>query len=536
MSHSRLFDAVLRAMRLGRICHETGITARSAIQRRNEAEEEAKRRFERRAFLGGIAAMGASAAAGLALPRAYAQGNPPSSARVAIIGGGLAGMTCADRLREKGVQAVIYEANTTRLGGRVYSNRLFPGMTAENGGELIDNGHKTLLHYANEFNLAREDLGKQPGEIVYYFFGQHYSEAEVVDEFRELVGRMHHDLQLLSGAPTFYDHTDNDVAFDQMSLADYLDLYSSDLPLARSALEQAYIAEYGREISEQSCLNFLFFIGMNRRSSFEPFGGSDERYHLVNGNDGIIAGIASRLPGPVVMGTRLTRLRRTAEGRYAMTFSGFSAEEFADGLVIAIPFSVLRNVVLDPSLGLSSDKLRAINELGYGYNAKTMIGFNSRPWRNAYGSNGTAYTDLANAQNTWETNPSATHALAILTDYSGGARGEALQLAVGGVPGSCGSCHIGAPSAKVINDTLIQGQVDAFLTDLDVIYPGAKAAATRTADGKYAAHRAHWLSQNTSRGSYTCYLPGQFTTIAGLESEPAGRLKFAGEHSDSFYM
>jgi monoamine oxidase len=37
------------------------------------------------------------------------------------------------------------------------------------------------------------------------------------------------------------------------------------------------------------------------------------------------------------------------------------------------------------------------------------------------------------------------------------------------------------------------------------------------------------------KGSYTCYRPGQFTTIAGNEGKPVGNLYFAGEHADSFY-
>jgi monoamine oxidase len=31
-------------------------------------------------------------------------------------------------------------------------------------------------------------------------------------------------------------------------------------------------------------------------------------------------------------------------------------------------------------------------------------------------------------------------------------------------------------------------------------------------------------------------MPGQFTTIAGLEGIPAGNLYFAGEHANSFYV
>ena len=49
------------------------------------------------------------------------------------------------------------------------------------------------------------------------------------------------------------------------------------------------------------------------------------------------------------------------------------------------------------------------------------------------------------------------------------------------------------------------------------------------------AHLEHWPTNPWSLGSYTCYQTGQFTSIAGLEGQSAGPLKFAGEHADSFY-
>jgi monoamine oxidase len=534
MSHSRVFDAVLRAMRLGRFCADNQLSARAGIERVAEAEHGARQALGRRAFLGGLAAASAAAAAGVSPRDAGAVPKPSSNARVAILGGGLAGLACADRLRSKGVSATIFEAHATRLGGRCYTNREFPGQVGENGGEMIDNQHKVMLAYANEFNLAKEDLGKAPGETAYHFFGQDHSNEDVVDQIRVLVQRMRPDLQSLSGAPDFYLHNAADVALDNTSLDEYLTLHASDLPLAREVLRQAYIAEYGRELHEQSSLNLLLFFHLDRRSKFTAFGTSDERYHLVGGNDGIVQGIAARLPGPIVMGARVERLRRNALGEYLIKLAGSSIEAVADAVVVALPFSVLRTVQLDASLGLSLDKLRAINELGYGYNAKTLVGFGSRPWLDLHGSNGTAYSDRPNLQNTWETNYTAAQGHAILTDYAGGDRGRALQITNGGVGFYCGSCHVGAPSAKVIQDTLIQQQAGAFLDDLDVVYPGAKAAAT-VQNGKYQIFRAHWLPQSTSRGSYTCYLPGQFTTVCGLEGEAAGALKFAGEHANSFY-
>ena len=35
---------------------------------------------------------------------------------------------------------------------------------------------------------------------------------------------------------------------------------------------------------------------------------------------------------------------------------------------------------------------------------------------------------------------------------------------------------------------------------------------------------------------YSCYRPGQFTTIAGNEGKPIGNVYFASEHCDSFYV
>src|SRR5206468_2464508 len=76
------------------------------------------------------------------------------SADVAIVGGGLAGLVCAYRLRQHGVHADIYEASSG-LGGRVQSDRsTFPdGMHVEIGGELIDTSHSTMRGLANELGI-----------------------------------------------------------------------------------------------------------------------------------------------------------------------------------------------------------------------------------------------------------------------------------------------------------------------------------------------------------------------------------------------
>ena len=56
----------------------------------------------------------------------------------------------------------------------------------------------------------------------------------------------------------------------------------------------------------------------------------------------------------------------------------------------------------------------------------------------------------------------------------------------------------------------------------------AITGATRARTDKVS--RFHWPTFPWTRGSYSCYKPGQWTTIAGAESLPVGNLFFAGEH------
>jgi monoamine oxidase len=437
---------------------------------------------------------------------------------VAIIGAGLAGLACADELRRHGVLATVYEASD-RSGGRCFSLGGafagpvdFPGQVVERGGEFIDTSHKTMIGYAQRLGLDLEDVTKGHEDVFYYFFGRHHSEVEVVDEYRELVDAMRDDLRTV-GSPTAESFTPADAVLDLTNLQEYLETRGAG-DLIKSVIDVAYTIEYGLEIDRQSCLNFLFFIHADRRSKFTPFGVfSDERYHVVGGNEQIPAGLAAGLGGQIRYGMTLQRARKTPAGRVELSFQVGSSTVSAthDAAVFAIPFSVLREVALDASLGLPAWKRLAIQNLAYGTNAKMMLGFNGPMWL-GLGSNGQSFSDLPNHQNTWETNPiRATPAHAVLTDYSGGDRGARLN------PGH------------------VQTEASRFLGDLDKVYPGALARATRDARGDVLVHLEHWPSNPLTKGGYTCNQPGYFTTIAGNEQKPVGNLFFAGEHTSSFY-
>jgi monoamine oxidase len=508
MSRSQAMRNLRRTLRLALHCARTGMPAREALDQLHDHAVD----LGRRRALGAAAA--AVSAALLPDPlRSRAWAAPAVQGGVAIVGGGLAALSCAYQLAGKRVRATVYEAGT-RVGGRCWSlYEFFPGQVAERGGEFIDTTHTTMRGYANAFGLTMEDVTGEPGEVTYYFDGRSWDEAQVVEEFRAFVPAMQDDLRQL-GAPTAQSFTEYDRKLDFTTLADYLAARGAG-PLIRQVIDVAYTIEYGLDISRQSALAFLFFIHADRRAKFRPFGVfSDERFHVVEGNEAIVRGLADALAGQIELGHQLMAARKLSDGRVGLTFSvaGRSVTTEHDAVVFAIPFSTLRDVRLDASLGLPAWKRFAIDNLAYGTNSKMMVGFDARPWYTLHGSNGSSYSDLPNHQSTWETNPiRATAASAILTDYSGGARGARLDPA------------------------RVQTEAALFLGDLDRVYPGAASAATLLPRNRYRVHLDNWLRNPLAKGSYTCNQPGYFTTIADNEARPVDNLFFAGEHTSSFY-
>lgn len=441
------------------------------------------------------------------------------TADIGIVGAGIAGLVCAHELKKAGVTATLHEAST-RVGGRIWSMGgafpgpvSFPGQVVERGGELIDTPHKTMIGLARELGIPLEDVNKPVRETAYLFGGQRVSEATMVDEYRVLVDAMRDDLRLSSGGPTATSFNAKDRELDQTSLSAYLAARGAPSNI-KKLLEVAYTVEYGLDADRQSALAFLLFAKASRQSKIRLWGTfSDERYHCVTGNEGIVRGLADRLGGQIRLGRRLVGARKTAAGKIELSFVEGSRSVVVthDAVVLALPFNMLREVALHDSLGLSAAKRTAIAGTVYGKNAKLMVGFTGRPW-SEQGSSGAAYSDRANLQTTWETNPSAANATrGVITDYTGGTLAASLS-----------------PSRLAANTS-------AFLDDFEAVFPGARALTRKNPNGSVVSHLQHWPTDPFTKGSYTANATGYFTTICGHEGTAQQNLYFAGETTDSFY-
>ncbi len=520
MSRSSKMAQLLRLARLAAQADKTGQSAQETIEQEASLHETLGDASRRR-FTQGAVAGAATAAAGAMTPAAWAGAakfrRMMIGSNVAVVGAGLAGLSCASELARKGVTTHVFEA-AGRVGGRCSSLRgFFPGQVAERGGEFIGTSHHAMIGYARMLKLPLEDVSMLPGNPFYHFDGHTYSEAQVVEEYRAFAASMGEDLSAL-GHPTADRFNAADELFDMMTLDDYLGLQGAG-GLLRKVIGAAYAAEYGAGVDELSSISFLRFVHGDKRGKFAQVGNGNglvggEGFHVVDGNDRIATGLAARLPMPVQLGHKLVAVRKLANGRVRLSFdvAGRSVQSDHDAVVLTLPFSVLRDVQLDASLELPAWKRYAINHAAMGDSSKLMVGFNQPYWYIQHGSSGTGFGDRSHLQSTWETNA-----------YNGNERRAVLTTQLGGA------------LAKSLDARNLQPEATAFLDQLESALPGAHRAAQRTASGHVVAFAQNWSRNPYSKGAYTHARPGYFTMIAHNEAKQIGNVMFAGEHTSSFY-
>ena len=236
-----------------------------------EAATEHGDRSTRRELLrrGAVAGIGPTAL-GRFTPAARGAASP----RIVIVGAGLAGLSCAYRLRQAGYVAQVYEASN-RVGGRCWTGRgdFSDGQLYEHGGELIDQGHGQIRNLAQELGLKLDNLLRAEvngTELLAYFGGRPYTYPEITDDVKQVWQKIHADVSAASYPTLFDNFTQRGAELDAMSIVDWIE---ESVPGGMSSrfgqlLDVAYTIEYGGDSQEQSSLNLLYLLGYQGRASF----------------------------------------------------------------------------------------------------------------------------------------------------------------------------------------------------------------------------------------------------------------------------
>jgi monoamine oxidase len=492
---------------------ELGITA---------AEVRDRRAYSRGEFLkrAGIVGAGALALPGAAAAASSKQG---SNARIAIVGGGIAGLNAALVLADKRIPATIYEAGT-RIGGRMHSDTSgywSSGQVTEWCGELIDTGHVTIRALAKRFNLATVDLlAAEPAatDDTYYFFGNQYPVAQADADFQQIAPTLKSQLKAAGYPTTYQSSTQTGRDLDAMSVYDWIETYvpgghSSNLG---ALLDAAYTEEYGAETADQASLNLLYLLAYQTGQQFSIFGASDERFHIAGGNEQLPQAIAGYLGSQTIkLGWSMKSIRTNTDGSISMTFStpGGDQTVTADHVILCMSFAVLRTLDYSAA-GFDSRKQTAIAQLGAGRNAKLNLQFTSRYW-NARGSNGNVYSDLG-VQNTWDVSRAQAGSVGILVDYSGG------NIAGGFNPST--------PYSNASSNPQVTVYANQVLAKLEQVFPGITQRWNRKASLS-TPFRDPLLNL-----SYSYWRVGQYTAFSGYEGVQQGNIHFAGEHCSTDFQ
>jgi monoamine oxidase len=465
----------------------------------------------------GVAGIGLTA-----LPKHGFRQPAATAPRIAIVGGGIAGLNAALTLADKGYASTIYEAGT-RVGGRMHSDTSGywkNGQVSEFCGELIDTGHMTIRHLAQRFNLNTVDLiAAQPNSSTdtNWFLNGYYSADDADKDFQPVHNVLQGQVQATSYPTTYKIHTDAGVFFDNMTVYDWIETYVAGGHNSRFGrlLDAAYNEEYGAETTGQAALNLMYLLAYQASpGNFSIFGKSDERFHIAGGNEQLPQAMASYLGLQTInLGWAMQSIKANANGTVSMSFStpGANQTVTADHVILCMSFAVLRT--LDYK-GANFDSLKktAITQLGSGHNAKLQLQFSSRYWntQGAWGlSNGNVYSDIG-TQNAWDVTRGQAGATGILVQYSGG------NVANGYAPST--------PYSNATTNSQVTAYAQAFLSQLETIYPGI----TKKWNGK-ATLSTPWRDPLLNC-SYSYWKPGQYVGFSGYEGVAQGSIHFGGEH------
>lgn len=311
---------------------------------------------------------------------------------IAIIGGGMSGLTSAHALRQSGVNATLFEGRD-RLGGRTHTHYFDEGKTQffEEGGTFIDDDHHTVIRLAKQMGVKLTQRGYGTRKVT----GVLKEELQDTSTLFKEIKKVNKELSQLMASIDWEQALEYDPHTQQWHEKPLFPYLSQLSDFGRAFLQTYYEDETGMDINK-AYIHALRWLSERmkeheklltyKKSLLTPnrlINRYAYDYTVEGGMSTLVNSVASQLdPEHTHLGHRLTHVRK--DGKYILTFQIGSETKTvsANDIIMTLPFSTLRHVTIDDSVALRDDQKQAIQTLSYGTNSK--IGIPVESHRNLY--------------------------------------------------------------------------------------------------------------------------------------------------------
>ncbi|BDM20641.1 flavin monoamine oxidase family protein [Pseudomonas sp. LRP2-20] len=420
---------------------------------------------------------------GVSSGAALAKDKTPSAI---VVGGGLAGLTAAYELQNKGWQVTLLEAK--------------PGMGGRSGlatSEWIGNAkaQPVLNQYLDRFKLETlpaPEFVRTPGYLI---DGEYFSATDLTTKqpvTAEALKRYEKTLDDLARSiddPLNPQANSTLFALDQMNVSTWLD--KLQLPTtARQLINQQIRTRY----DEPSRLSLLYFAQQNR--VYRGVSDRDLRAARLPGGSPVLAQAFVKQLKTIKTSSPVTAIVQDKDG---VTVKVGSTDYKADYLVMAVPLRALAKIQMTP--GLDTQHVAALKGTNYGWRDQLMLKFKQPVWESRARMSGEIFSNAGLGM------------LWIEPALKGGA-----NVVI----------NLSGDNARLLQAFGDKQMVDQVLIRLHAFYPQARGAFTGYEVKRYSVDAG-------TGGAYLAYGPGQISKYWRLWERPVQRITFAGEHTDALY-
>lgn len=292
---------------------------------------------------------------------------------IAIIGGGMAGLTAAYNLNKAGLSCNLFEAKA-EVGGRTKTHYFNENQYYELGGTQIDSDHDSVVALAENLGVKLNIVSYGEGDFsICSNDGVPLSDDQLLvllDDSIKVFGdyiEYNQERDLVKNSMTFQSIR---IAIDQLSTEEAKRFWETFIkeecstepdhqPIVIAGWLHSEASDYRKLLIARS--NAVGRLGLNAAAQMKVEG--TFTYRVNGGMSNLVNALKDNCNNTTFEYNHVLQSLSKDESGYQLGFGNKTVT--AQNIVMAIPFSTLRDVKLEENLGLTPNHINAIHNLDY---------------------------------------------------------------------------------------------------------------------------------------------------------------------------